>query len=222
MAAADPRPGPGAARLPRPDRARLPDARPPGADALRRRAAAGGDGQTLGSGLVNTLYVLDEPSIGLHPHDVGRLIAVLDDLRDAGNTVVVVEHEPSLIRAADHAGRPRPGGGRGGGPAALRRARSRRSPRPSGRSPATSSRGRQAGRGPAAAGDSRPAGSLTLTGARGHNLKSIDVAFPARRPLRRDRRQRLGQEHARRGDALPGPAQTRLRRGPAGRARSPS
>ena len=47
----------------------------------------------LGSGLVNTLYVLDEPSVGLHPSDVGRLIAIVGDLRDAGNTVVVVEHD---------------------------------------------------------------------------------------------------------------------------------
>ena len=71
--------------------------------------------QTLGSGLVNTLYVLDEPSIGLHPHDVGRLIAVLDRLRDAGNTVVVVEHEHGLIRAADHVVDLGPGAGEAGG-----------------------------------------------------------------------------------------------------------
>ena len=49
--------------------------------------------KTLGSGLVNTLYVLDEPTVGLHPHDVGRLIAVLHRLRDRGNTLVVVEHD---------------------------------------------------------------------------------------------------------------------------------
>ena len=55
----------------------------------------------LGTRLVNTLYVLDEPSVGLHPRDSQRLIRVLKSLRDAGNTVVVVEHEPEVMRAAD-------------------------------------------------------------------------------------------------------------------------
>jgi len=55
----------------------------------------------LGSALVGTLYVLDEPSIGLHPRDTDRLIAVLKALRDQGNTVVVVEHDEDIIRAAD-------------------------------------------------------------------------------------------------------------------------
>ena len=56
---------------------------------------------TLGSSLVGSLYILDEPSIGLHPRDTDRLIAVLRRLRDIGNTVVVVEHDPEIIRAAD-------------------------------------------------------------------------------------------------------------------------
>ena len=56
----------------------------------------------IGSSLVNTLYVLDEPSIGLHPRDTDRLVRVLHRLRDQGNTVVVVEHDPSIIAAADH------------------------------------------------------------------------------------------------------------------------
>ena len=56
----------------------------------------------LGSSLVGSLYILDEPSIGLHPRDTDRLIAVLRRLRDIGNTVVVVEHDPEIIRAADH------------------------------------------------------------------------------------------------------------------------
>ena len=59
-------------------------------------------GTSLGSSLVGSTYVLDEPSIGLHPHDTERLIRVLFGLRDLGNTVVVVEHEESVIRAADH------------------------------------------------------------------------------------------------------------------------
>jgi len=58
-------------------------------------------GTSLGSSLVGSTYVLDEPSIGLHPHDTERLIRVLNGLRDLGNTVVVVEHEEAVIRAAD-------------------------------------------------------------------------------------------------------------------------
>ena len=56
----------------------------------------------LGSSLVGSMYILDEPSIGLHPRDTDRLIAVLKRLRDIGNTVVVVEHDQEIIRAADH------------------------------------------------------------------------------------------------------------------------
>ena len=55
----------------------------------------------LGSSLVNMLYVLDEPSVGLHPRDVDRLVGAIVGLRDRGNTVVVVEHEEAIIRAAD-------------------------------------------------------------------------------------------------------------------------
>lgn len=56
----------------------------------------------LGSSLVGSTYVLDEPSIGLHPEDTGRLIRILQQLRDLGNTVVVVEHDEDILRAADH------------------------------------------------------------------------------------------------------------------------
>jgi excinuclease ABC subunit A len=56
---------------------------------------------SLGSALVDTLYVLDEPSIGLHPRDNERLIAILLQLRDQGNTVIVVEHDADMIRVAD-------------------------------------------------------------------------------------------------------------------------
>jgi excinuclease ABC subunit A len=56
----------------------------------------------LGSSLVDTLFVLDEPSVGLHPRDIDRLIGIIRTLTDAGNTVVVVEHDESMIRAADH------------------------------------------------------------------------------------------------------------------------
>src|SRR5207249_9109929 len=57
---------------------------------------------SLGSALVGTLYVLDEPSIGLHPRDNLRLIAILRQLRDQGNTVLVVEHDADMIKVADH------------------------------------------------------------------------------------------------------------------------
>jgi excinuclease ABC subunit A len=56
----------------------------------------------LGTSLVDTLFVLDEPSVGLHPRDIERLIAIIRTLTDAGNTVVVVEHDEAMIRAADH------------------------------------------------------------------------------------------------------------------------
>ncbi|MCL4118646.1 UNVERIFIED_CONTAM: hypothetical protein GTU68_019256 [Idotea baltica] len=58
--------------------------------------------RTLGSNLTSSMYILDEPSIGLHPRDTNRLIKVLKTLRDLGNTVIVVEHEEDVIRAADH------------------------------------------------------------------------------------------------------------------------
>jgi excinuclease ABC subunit A len=69
----------------------------------------------LGASLVNTLFVLDEPSVGLHPRDVGRLIRVMEDLRDKGNTLLVVEHEEAVIRAADHLIDIGPGRGEAGG-----------------------------------------------------------------------------------------------------------
>jgi excinuclease ABC subunit A len=69
----------------------------------------------LGTRLVNTLYVLDEPSVGLHPRDTGRLNRILERLRDLGNTVVVVEHEASVIRTADQIVDLGPGHGESGG-----------------------------------------------------------------------------------------------------------
>ncbi|TMB03306.1 MAG: excinuclease ABC subunit A, partial [Deltaproteobacteria bacterium] len=69
----------------------------------------------IGSSLVNTLYVLDEPSIGLHARDTERLVRTLHRLRDQGNAVVVVEHDPAIIRAADHAIDLGPGAGERGG-----------------------------------------------------------------------------------------------------------
>jgi excinuclease ABC subunit A len=69
----------------------------------------------LGTRLVNTLFVLDEPSVGLHPRDTRRLVRILEQLRNAGNTVVVVEHEASVMRAADQIIDLGPGHGAAGG-----------------------------------------------------------------------------------------------------------
>jgi excinuclease ABC subunit A len=85
------------------------------------RTLSGGEAQrialanALGSRLTETLYVLDEPSIGLHPRDVGRLLDLLLRLRGAGNTVVVVEHDLAAMRAADHMVELGPGAGEHGG-----------------------------------------------------------------------------------------------------------
>ncbi len=70
---------------------------------------------SLGSRLVGALYVLDEPSIGLHPRDTAKLIRILEDLRDLGNTILVVEHDPEVIRAADRLLDMGPGAGELGG-----------------------------------------------------------------------------------------------------------
>ncbi len=70
---------------------------------------------SLGSRLVGALYVLDEPSIGLHARDTDRLIRILKELRDLGNTIIVVEHDPDLLRAADHLLDLGPGAGEFGG-----------------------------------------------------------------------------------------------------------
>ena len=56
----------------------------------------------LGASLVNTLFVMDEPTVGLHPRDTGRLVDIMQALRAKGNTLVVVEHEEAVIRRADH------------------------------------------------------------------------------------------------------------------------
>jgi excinuclease ABC subunit A len=132
--------------------------------------------RTLGSGLVNTLYILDEPTSGLHPHDVGRLIAVLHRLRDQGNSLVIVEHDHDLIRGCDHVVDLGPGAGSSGGEvlyagpiAGLSLVeRSATADYLSGRKrvPLPDRRRAMSGR------------MLTVKGARGNNLKSIDVTFP--------------------------------------------
>ncbi len=85
------------------------------------RTLAGGEAQriqlssALGGALTSSLYVLDEPSIGLHPRDTQRLVGILKHIRDQGNTVVVVEHAPEVVAAADHVIDLGPAAGRGGG-----------------------------------------------------------------------------------------------------------
>src|SRR5205807_2708174 len=69
----------------------------------------------LGASLVNTLFVMDEPTVGLHPRDIGRLVRVMHNLRDRGNTLLVVEHEEQIIRAADNLIDIGPGRGERGG-----------------------------------------------------------------------------------------------------------
>ncbi len=129
----------------------------------------------LGSGLVNTLYVLDEPSIGLHPRDVDRLIEAIKSLRDAGNSLVVVEHEESIIRTADLLVEIGPGAGQAGGqvvyvgpPEGIVDAKN--SPTGdylSGRVGVVIPKKRR-----------KPAGWIEIKGASGNNLKSIDVKIP--------------------------------------------
>ena len=70
---------------------------------------------SLGSRLVGALYVLDEPSIGLHSRDTAKLIRIMQDLRDLGNTILVVEHDPDVIRSADYLLDLGPGAGELGG-----------------------------------------------------------------------------------------------------------
>ncbi len=130
----------------------------------------------LGSSLVNMLYVLDEPSIGLHPRDVDALVESIRKLRDRANTVVVVEHEEAMIRAADHVIEIGPGAGERGGRVVFQG-----TPAELEAEPESLTGGYLAGRrGRAAPGPRRPPdhGWIRLAGARGNNLKNVTVEFP--------------------------------------------
>jgi excinuclease ABC subunit A len=151
---------------------------------LGRSAAtlSGGEAQRIrlasqvGSGLVGVLYVLDEPSIGLHQRDNAKLIATLCRLRDLGNTVLVVEHDEETIKVADHVVDIGPGAGEHGGDVVyagpvkglLKRRTSITGQYLSGRKtiPVPAARRHQ------------EHGSLVVRGAREHNLKNIDVEVP--------------------------------------------
>ncbi len=131
---------------------------------------------SLGSRLVGTLYVLDEPSIGLHSRDTHRLIKILHDLRDLGNTILVVEHDPDIMRAADRILDLGPGAGENGGKVVGAGTYNEILKMPQ------SLTGRYLANElhiqiPA---KRRPPGphKLRLTGARAHNLKRIDLEIP--------------------------------------------
>jgi excinuclease ABC subunit A len=130
----------------------------------------------LGTGLVGTLFVLDEPSVGLHPRDTDRLIGILKALRDQGNTVVVVEHDTSLVEAADHVIDLGPGAGEQGGKVVYQGPTSSLEGEP--RS-LTAKYLRGDLRIPVPARRRRGNGLfLNVKGASLHNLKSLDVRFP--------------------------------------------
>ena len=131
----------------------------------------------IGLGLTGVLYVLDEPSIGLHPRDNGKLLDSLEKLRDLKNTVLVVEHDEETIRRADHVIDLGPGAGIGGGEivAQGKLAEMKECPRSltlkylSGELSIEVPKERK---------DARTALELTVKGCREHNLKNIDVTFP--------------------------------------------
>jgi excinuclease ABC subunit A len=132
----------------------------------------------LGAGLAGVLYVLDEPSIGLHQRDNERLIATLKDLRDLGNTVIVVEHDEDTIRAADWVLDLGPGAGPEGGHVLAQGTPAEIEKNPAsltGRWLSGESRIPLPARQPLADGSRA---TLTVRGAREHNLQNIDVSFP--------------------------------------------
>ena len=130
----------------------------------------------LGSSLVNMLYVLDEPSIGLHARDIHQLLDAIAGLRDRGNTVIVVEHEDAVIRAADQVVEIGPGAGERGGRIVFQG-----TPEEMENSPDSLTGDYLAGRrGAVVTGRRRPPdhGWVRLAGARGNNLQDITVEFP--------------------------------------------
>ena len=170
------------------------------------RTLSGGEVQrinlttALGTSLVNTLFVLDEPSIGLHPRDMQRVVGVMERLRDGGNTLVVVEHDPQIMLAADRILDMGPGPGDRGGqivfdgtPDELRRADTATGLYLGGRKqveaplPISHPHPRplpQAGEGVRRRDGSAPRGeedAIEIVGAREHNLQHVTVAFPLHR-----------------------------------------
>src|SRR3954469_2111725 len=144
------------------------------------RTLSGGEAQriglanSLGSQLVDTLYVLDEPSIGLHPRDMDKLLKLLQRLRDAGNSVLVVEHDLAAIEAADYMVELGPGSGEAGGEIVFAGPMSR-----VGESPLTGQYVTGV-RSIPLPDQRRRLGPrwITLTGAREHNLQNVDIRIP--------------------------------------------
>src|SRR5436305_3009574 len=145
------------------------------------RTLSGGEAQRIrlatqiGSHLVGVMYVLDEPSIGLHQRDNEKLIATLDRLRDLGNTVIVVEHDEGTMMAADHLVDLGPGAGEHGGYVI-----SAGPPAEVAKAPASLTGQYLSGqkRIEVPADRRRSIGELTVRGAREHNLKHVDVEIP--------------------------------------------
>jgi excinuclease ABC subunit A len=140
-------------------------------EAQRLRLAA-----LLGSGLTGVLYVLDEPTIGLHPRDTRRLIKVMRQLRDLGNTVLVIEHDLDMLRAADYVVDIGPGGGRNGGRVVVAGA-----PDVVAASPDSATGDYLSGRLSIPIPIQRRPGNgefLTIQGARANNLKNITAKLP--------------------------------------------
>ncbi len=145
------------------------------------RTLSGGEAQRIrlatqiGSHLVGVMYVLDEPSIGLHQRDNEKLIATLDRLRDLGNTVIVVEHDEGTMMAADHLVDLGPGAGEHGGHVIAAG-----TPQQVAKNPASLTGQYLSGkrRIEVPAERREPRGALRVRGAREHNLKGIDVAIP--------------------------------------------
>lgn len=143
-----------------------------GGEAQRIRLAS-----QIGSALVGVMYILDEPSIGLHQRDNARLLNTLLRLRDLGNTVIVVEHDEDAIRSADHLIDIGPGAGRHGGQIIAQGNPVDVANHPDSLTGAYLS-GRRSITVPQVRTRPSPGRYLTIRGARGNNLKNIDVEFP--------------------------------------------
>ena len=145
------------------------------------RTLSGGEAQRIrlatqiGSHLVGVMYVLDEPSIGLHQRDNEKLIATLDRLRDLGNTVIVVEHDEGTMMAADHLVDLGPGAGEHGGHIIAAG-----TPQEVAKNPASLTGQYLSGKRKIEVPEERrkPTGALAVRGAREHNLKDVDVTVP--------------------------------------------
>jgi excinuclease ABC subunit A len=132
----------------------------------------------LGSRLVGACYVLDEPSIGLHSRDTGRLIRILEELRDLGNTIIVVEHDADIMRAADFLVDLGPGAGENGGRVVFAGSLPQLVADGAGSLTGAWLRGERGAQRSRVHRTVNPKRKLKVVGARAHNLKDIDVEIP--------------------------------------------